>query len=382
MENSEYQIFISYARPDRDNAVEIYDALTKRGFNPWMDCKKLLGGQNWDFEIERALAKSDIVIALVSPNSVDRRGYLQRELCLAFDKMREKLVDDIFIVPVLQNTTEIPERFKGLHCLNASDSDFQRELDRALNAQIERLGGSKIDLQEEEEIFWSKRTRREAWDGIPGYEVEIQTFHFVSDKYPNVGEIEEYIVGFFLRELFRHRENRLQPSPELHNFAQEKFRRTDTYDAHCSGPTIKHRVLNLKYVVDWYGAGAAHPNHGFATFAFLLEPLILVERLDTIFVERDEALSIIRDECRTQLRAELGNLSDQDWIEKGTAEWDDYGAFVFGDEGIELFFAPYQVGPYAAGSHSAIVPYPKIVRAMKPEFQTALGIEHLQYRSP
>lgn len=378
MDNTEYQIFISYARPDRDAAVEIYDALAKKGFSPWMDCKKLLGGQNWDFEIERALSKSEIVIALVSPNSVDRRGYLQRELRVAFDKMREKLVDDIFIVPVLHDTTEIPENFKSFHCLHASDVDFQKQLERSLNTQIERLGGSNVDLQKEEEIYWSKRTRKEVWDGIPGYEVEIQTFHFSSDKYENVEEIGEFVAGVFLRELFRHRENRLQPSPDLHNYAQERFRRTDTYDAHCSGPTIKRRVLNLKYVIDWYGAGAAHPNHGFATFAFVLEPLILIEKLEMIFENPDEALSIIRDECRTQLRSK--ELSDDNWIEQGTAEWDHYRAFVFDDEGIELLFAPYQVGPYAAGPQSAIVLYSKIVPTIKPEFQTALGIEYLRYR--
>jgi TIR domain-containing protein/uncharacterized protein DUF3298 len=378
MEKSEYQIFISYARPDRDVAVEIYDALAKKGFHPWMDCKKLLGGQNWDFEIERALSKSEIVIALVSPNSIDRRGYLQRELRFAFDKMREKLVDDIFIVAILHDTNDIPERFREFHCLHASDADFQSQLERSLNTQIERLGGREVEQQNEEEIYWSKHTRREVWDGIPGYEIEIQTFQFKSDRYANVEDIGEYVTGVFLREFFRHRENRLQPSPDLHNYAQDKFFRTDTYDAHCSGPTIKKRVLNLKYVVDWYGAGAAHPNHGFVTFAFVLDPLILIERLAMIFEDADEALAIIRDECRSQLR--LNEHLDDEWIERGTAEWDAYAAFVFGEEGIELSFSPYQVGAYAVGPQFALVPYLKVVGGMKREFQTALGIQYLRHR--
>jgi hypothetical protein len=43
----------------------------------------------------------------VSKNSVDRRGYIQKELRLALEKYREKLVDDIFLIPVMLDDIDI-----------------------------------------------------------------------------------------------------------------------------------------------------------------------------------------------------------------------------------------------------------------------------------
>jgi hypothetical protein len=91
--NSEddFQIFVSYARPDQEWASELYEWLKRTGFNAWIDYKKLKPGQNWDYEISLALNKSSIVIILLSHNSVDRRGYVQRELKTALESSRRSL---------------------------------------------------------------------------------------------------------------------------------------------------------------------------------------------------------------------------------------------------------------------------------------------------
>jgi len=85
--NEDFQVFISYARPDQEAAAELYDWLKGEGLNPWMDLKHIKGGQNWDFEIKRALDKSAIVIVLWSDNSRDRRGYVQRELKISLNML-------------------------------------------------------------------------------------------------------------------------------------------------------------------------------------------------------------------------------------------------------------------------------------------------------
>jgi hypothetical protein len=376
MDNDTYQIFISYARPDREEAGEVFDDLSRRGLNPWIDYRKLVGGQNWDFEIKRALEKSELVVFVISGNSLDRRGYLQREIKFALDKHKEKLIDDIYIIPIiLSEDISISNEFKHIHCIYASSSDFYDQLETAINLQIERLGGSRKEFQKEQDLSWSTGKIKEEWDGAPGYEVEIQTFDFTSSRYPNVREIGQYVRGVFLKDVFIHRMTKFD-SP-YRTFAEERWMRTNTLDASCSGPTIKDRALNLQYAVHWYGAGAAHPNYHFSTFCFVLEPLFLIDNLKIIFADHDVALQAIQSKCRLELRTELGADAIDDTIINGTTHWEDFNAFTFGDDGIEVLFAPYQVAGYAFGSSAVTLPYEDIVELMRPEFQTVLGIRHL-----
>ena len=389
MTENSHSIFISYASPDRERVLPYFSWLEKQEFNVWIDCRRLRAGQNWDFEIKRALDKATFVLMFVSNLSYDRRGYLQRELKFALDKLSEKLIDDIYIIPVLlDDDVLIPEQLKGIHCIAASDSQCREQIADALQHQLERLGIEQKEIQEKEEVYWTSEIKREEFDGIPGYEVELQFLTFRSDKYLNLSEIGECIKGDFLRALFQHREEKLSPMPDSFNYGQDKFQRTNTYEAHCDEPIIVEKIISIQYSIDWYGAGAAHPNYHFQTYSFLLEPLILIESLESIFNDSDVGFKSIQTEVRKQLCAIRLNDGDSyedvelppETINDGTKEWSDFSSFVFQPDGIEFLFAPYQVAAYALGSHSAKVPYESIVKMMKKEYISNLGIEYLLYR--
>lgn len=64
------------------------------------------------------------------------------------------------------------------------------------------------------------------------------------------------------------------------------------------------------------------------------------------------------------------------WISSGTEKWNDFSAFIFGNNGIHIFFSPYQVDWYAAGPHFAEVPYSLIKSFMKEEYVGLLNISH------
>lgn len=378
-------VFLSYATPDRERVLPYHDWLRQTGLNVWIDCRAIKPGQNWDFEIRRALDKASVVVAFISQNSFSRRGYVQREIKLALDKLSEKLIDDIYIVPVLlDENVEIPDQLKGIQCIAASNPECKREIADALTYQFGRLGIDQQRTQRMEDVYWSFSILREAWDGLPGYEVEIQLPSFASERYPNVSEIGEYLRGRFLRVVFQHRSDRLTQAPHLFNHAQDKFQRINTYDAHCAEPSIKGKVLTVQYAVHWYGAGAAHPNHHFETFSFLLEPLVGIRSLEEIFSEPVKSLTTIQEHVRSELRSvrlddgtEQGGTLDAEWIDRGTSEWRDFRAFVFRQETIDFLFAPYQVGAYACGPQFATVSYDKVAPQIRREFRSALGIEHL-----
>ncbi|MCX6625603.1 MAG: TIR domain-containing protein [Acidobacteria bacterium] len=49
------KVFIAYAEEDHDAAAEIFDHLTLHDFDPWLDTRRLLPGQNWPRAIEQAI---------------------------------------------------------------------------------------------------------------------------------------------------------------------------------------------------------------------------------------------------------------------------------------------------------------------------------------
>lgn len=376
-----HNIFISYASPDRSRVLPFYHYLQEQGFNVWIDCQDLKPGQNWDFEIKRALDKADFVLMFISENSVDRRGYVQRELKLAFDKLEEKLVDDIYLIPVLlDDNVSIPTQLQGIHCIKASIYNFKSRIVDALNYQLGHINGEQKETQEKEGITWDKHSIHESWDGLPGYEVELEYFEFHSELYPNINEISDYIKGQLLSALLNHRKEKLSQIPSRFNYGQNKFLRTSYYIAHCGEPTILGKVISITYNIDWYGAGAVHPNYDYKTYNFLLEPLFLIDSLREMLKEPKASFFKIQQEVRKtlyQVRSDPQNENsrlDPGWVDKGTSKWEDFPAFKFIKEGVIILFPPYRIGPFSAGSFSTPVPFEILAPLMRDEFVSGMQL--------
>ncbi|QBR12566.1 toll/interleukin-1 receptor domain-containing protein [Sphingobacterium sp. CZ-2] len=103
------KVFISYAKEDYVFAEKLYDFLAENNFKPWLDKKNLLPGQEWDFEIKKGLRDANYVILLLSDNSVQKRGYVQREFKIALKYYEEKLEDDIYLIPIKINKCDVPD---------------------------------------------------------------------------------------------------------------------------------------------------------------------------------------------------------------------------------------------------------------------------------
>jgi hypothetical protein len=284
----------------------------------------------------------------------------------------------------LLDDVEIPLQLRHLHCISASEPQCQQLITDALTHQIERLGKSRIDVQRREKISWESRTIRESWDGFPGFEVEIQYLEFRSERYTNVHEITEAIKGRLLLKLFEERGLKIHQMPELFERESNRYRRTNTYDAHCLEPNLIGRVLSIQYRMHWYGAGAAHRNMHFETYNFVLEPLTLIPSLLSTFSDLAHAPTMIREEVRKVLYAirlphEAGGEDralDPKWIDKGTESFTALDTFWFTQSGLEFLFAPYEVSSYADGSHTALVPYKTVVPLMRPEIVDVLGLQN------
>jgi hypothetical protein len=110
------RVFIGYAREDEPTGIRLYEDLKALGADPWMDKYDLLGGQGWRGAIQQAVRRSSHFIALISKHSVRKRGYVQREMREAIERMQEIPPDEIFLIPVRLDDTESPfEDIQQLH---------------------------------------------------------------------------------------------------------------------------------------------------------------------------------------------------------------------------------------------------------------------------
>jgi hypothetical protein len=93
-------VFISYAREDLRAATLIKDAIDRTGLVCWLDVHYLHGGVRWKAQIARIIQKADFFVAVLSKLSVEKRGFVQREIREALETALSIPDSRIFIVPV------------------------------------------------------------------------------------------------------------------------------------------------------------------------------------------------------------------------------------------------------------------------------------------
>ncbi|QJB55069.1 DUF3298 and DUF4163 domain-containing protein [Pseudodesulfovibrio sp. zrk46] len=128
------------------------------------------------------------------------------------------------------------------------------------------------------------------------------------------------------------------------------------------------RIASVQMQVMVY-TGGAHPNNWPLTWVFDLangETL----GLSDIFANHEAALDAIAPMVRDVLRASMTDMFVEDMMLGGTEPTEkNYEDCILTNEGVVFFFAPYQVGPYAAGQQVVTIPWDRIVLLLTPELR-------------
>ena len=143
--------FICYAHnpPDREVAHWLYDDLARAGHFPWLDEKDLLPGEDWASRVVAEIRECKLFLALFSRHSLNRRGFVQKELRVALDVLDQVPVDERFLIPVRLDACEPrDEKLRRLHRLDLFP-DYAAGLERLLRSLEEgrrRPGRLWIDV--------------------------------------------------------------------------------------------------------------------------------------------------------------------------------------------------------------------------------------------
>jgi TIR domain len=128
-------VFISYARADKDQARLLAEAFSRQGWSVWWD-REIPPGKSFDETIENALNSARCVVVLWSKDSVSSR-WVKTEAA-------EGAARGI-LVPALIDKAQIPLEFKRIEAADLSDwhgDSPHSEFDQLLKTVASILGGS------------------------------------------------------------------------------------------------------------------------------------------------------------------------------------------------------------------------------------------------
>jgi hypothetical protein len=134
LDSARPRVFIGYAHEDSAAANRIFDALLAAGFDPWMDQRKLLPGQNFARAIQNALETSNFAVCCFSCASVRKRGGFQSEIRLALACARRMPLGDSFLLPVRLNPCTVPLEVAADMQYTDMYPDWDAGIDRLIQA--------------------------------------------------------------------------------------------------------------------------------------------------------------------------------------------------------------------------------------------------------
>ena len=117
-------------------------------------------------------------------------------------------------------------------------------------------------------------------------------------------------------------------------------------------PPIVSIVLDFSI----YYAGAAHPGHYAMTVVWDAERGRALTTRD-LFPATADWEEVVSREAIPILERDLGDMADPSWIQEGAGPLaENFTRWAVVEQGLIVFFDPYQVAPYAAGPQAVTIP--------------------------
>ena len=108
------KVFISYVRENIKIVDRLCQELKSYGIQVWLDRNDIDPGSRWEQAIRRAIQQGAFLIACFSKeHNAREKTYMNEELTIAIEELRQHPTDRIWFIPVKLNECEIPDRDIG-----------------------------------------------------------------------------------------------------------------------------------------------------------------------------------------------------------------------------------------------------------------------------
>lgn len=136
-----------------------------------------------------------------------------------------------------------------------------------------------------------------------------------------------------------------------------------TFDLRFNVLSAPGNIISLKFDIQTYYSGAAHPGDVSRTATFDLEhgrDLTLAD----LFQPNADFLTAVSKYCIAQLGTR--DIGFQGFELGATATLENYRSWNITPDGLMITFDEYQVAPYAAGPQTVVIPYQELASILQP----------------
>lgn len=127
-----HKIFISYARIDETFARQLAERLSQTGAQVWLDVEDIPAGMNWSSAIQVGLDEADLMIVIITPESMASQN-VEHEWQYFADEKKP-------IIPVLLRQAKVQYQLRRTQYIDFSRQDFDKGFRRLLD-QLDRPSG-------------------------------------------------------------------------------------------------------------------------------------------------------------------------------------------------------------------------------------------------
>jgi TIR domain len=103
----------------------------------------LLPGQDWKMEISKALDETDLILLCLSKNSVNKEGYVQKEMRLALDRALEIPPGEIFLIPARFEEVDLPYSLRDFQWVDLYTESGMKKLVKSLSLRAAKVGAAQ-----------------------------------------------------------------------------------------------------------------------------------------------------------------------------------------------------------------------------------------------
>ncbi len=139
---------------------------------------------------------------------------------------------------------------------------------------------------------------------------------------------------------------------------------TSTFELHYNVVSPPGNLISVKFTIQTYYSGAAHPGDISRTLTYDLEAGKQVAMSD-LFKPNTDYLTPLAKYCSEQLN--MRDIGFQGFELGATATPENYRNWNVTADGLMITFDEYQVAPYAAGPQTVMVPYSELASLLDPK---------------
>jgi hypothetical protein len=360
-------VFISYAKEDIDAAEKLFDFLSSHSYDPWLDKKKLLPGQQWNTEIKLALKKADFIILLLSKTSVAKRGFVQREFRLALEYCEEKLDTDIYIIPCKMDNCDVPEKLQKYQWVELNAQNSFEQILLSLNRQRDKyLEEEKLKIALNTSFEFKEIKIEKILGEKPKNYIEI-----IYPKFTNTSNEDLLMLNTYIEYLaFKSYNSSLVPYGQV-LFPDNSYRENNHFGDLATNSNYKFELITkniISFTIFGYTySGGAHGLYGTSGYNYKLSPLQEFD-LETLLDNDADTLKTLKQLCIEKL---LTKAKDEFEIYEASAfflhpdvldeKWGTYSNFYLQKNSLVIIFTIYQITAYALGQHEVIISFDELL---------------------